>query len=83
MKYISSNKKCKKLYDKEYSELLILLKEWGFPLNVGEADSHAMMDKFAALGGNFIDTADVYARGRSEEIIGTWLKKYFYSINFC
>ena len=27
------------------------------------------------LGGNFIDTADVYNGGESEAIIGTWLNK--------
>ena len=32
------------------------------------------MDRFAEAGGNFIDTADVYTAGRSEEIVGTWLK---------
>ncbi len=36
--------------------------------------SHRMLDRFAEVGGNFIDTADVYSRGRSEEIVGTWLK---------
>lgn len=34
-----------------------------------------MMDRFAELGGNFLDTADIYAFGNSEKIIGTWLKK--------
>jgi aryl-alcohol dehydrogenase-like predicted oxidoreductase len=38
-----------------------------------EAESHAMLDRFVAAGGNFIDTADVYSRGVSEEIIGRWL----------
>ena len=36
--------------------------------------SHQLMDRFADAGGNFIDTADVYTAGRSEEIVGTWLK---------
>ncbi|MFC1432177.1 aldo/keto reductase [Streptacidiphilus sp. N1-3] len=35
--------------------------------------SHAQLDRFVELGGNFIDTADVYSRGLSEEIIGRWL----------
>lgn len=39
-----------------------------------EATSHAMLDAYAAAGGNFIDTADVYSAGSSEEIIGRWLK---------
>jgi aryl-alcohol dehydrogenase-like predicted oxidoreductase len=37
--------------------------------------SHKMLDQFVAAGGNFIDTADVYTRGVSEEITGRWLKK--------
>lgn len=39
-----------------------------------EADSFAIMDRFVEAGGNFIDTADVYSRGISEEIVGRWLK---------
>src|SRR5689334_18925278 len=38
-----------------------------------EALSRAIMDRFIAAGGNFIDTADVYSRGVSEEIVGGWL----------
>jgi aryl-alcohol dehydrogenase-like predicted oxidoreductase len=38
-------------------------------------DSHQILNKFVAAGGNFIDTADVYAEGRSEEIVGQWLKE--------
>ncbi|MCA9902465.1 MAG: aldo/keto reductase [Anaerolineae bacterium] len=39
-----------------------------------EALSFQMMDAFAAAGGNFIDTADVYTQGVSESIVGKWLK---------
>ncbi|HEX9848503.1 MAG TPA: aldo/keto reductase [Acidimicrobiia bacterium] len=38
-----------------------------------EATSHALLDRYVEAGGNFIDTADVYSRGVSEEIIGRWL----------
>ncbi|MFC7621746.1 aldo/keto reductase [Microlunatus sp. GCM10028923] len=38
-----------------------------------EAVSHAQLDRFVEQGGNFIDTANVYGRGVSEEIIGRWL----------
>ncbi|WP_334171414.1 aldo/keto reductase [Sinomonas sp.] len=38
-----------------------------------ESTSHAILDDFVAAGGNFIDTADVYTAGTSEEIIGRWL----------
>ncbi|HKZ00840.1 MAG TPA: aldo/keto reductase, partial [Pyrinomonadaceae bacterium] len=39
-----------------------------------EAESHQMLDYFKAVGGNFIDTADVYSKGLSETILGRWLK---------
>jgi aryl-alcohol dehydrogenase-like predicted oxidoreductase len=38
-----------------------------------EEVAHAQLDLFVERGGNFVDTADVYSRGRSEEIIGRWL----------
>ncbi|GIF05088.1 aldo/keto reductase [Actinoplanes siamensis] len=42
----------------------------------GEADeaaSRLLLDRYVDAGGNFIDTADVYGGGASEEIIGRWL----------
>ena len=38
-----------------------------------EPTSRAMLDRFVELGGMFIDTANVYSAGRSEEILGRWL----------
>ncbi len=38
------------------------------------AASFRILDDYFAWGGNFIDTADVYSAGASEEIIGRWLK---------
>ncbi len=35
--------------------------------------AHELLDAFAGRGGNFIDTANVYGGGRSEEWIGEWL----------
>ncbi|MNX00548.1 L-glyceraldehyde 3-phosphate reductase [compost metagenome] len=35
-----------------------------------EKDSKEMIHRFFDLGGNFVDTADVYTGGRSEEIVG-------------
>jgi aryl-alcohol dehydrogenase-like predicted oxidoreductase len=40
-----------------------------------EPEAHAILDRYAALGGNFIDTADMYQFGESEEIIGKWLAR--------
>src|SRR5450830_1131027 len=38
-----------------------------------EAASGEILDTFIEHGGTFIDTADVYSGGASEEIIGRWL----------
>ena len=52
-----------------------------FGSNADEAASHAVMDAYAAHGGNFIDTADMYNQwvpghvgGESESVIGSWIK---------
>ena len=37
-----------------------------------EAGSHAQLDRFIEVGGTLVDTADVYSKGISEEIIGRW-----------
>lgn len=42
---------------------------WGSPDEVSEAIFNAYVD----AGGNFIDTADTYANGRSEELIGDYI----------
>ncbi|MDQ4137620.1 MAG: aldo/keto reductase [Actinomycetota bacterium] len=44
-----------------------------FGAEADEATSHELIDAYVEAGGNFLDTADVYSSGRSEEIIGTWL----------
>ena len=54
-----------------------------FPMAIGAnvfgwtADSEAttgILDSYVELGGNFIDTADSYASGRSEIMIGNWMR---------
>ena len=40
-----------------------------------EDGSRAVFDAYVAAGGNFIDTADVYAGGRSEEMVGTFISE--------
>ena len=44
-----------------------------FGHEASEEASHAILDAYVSAGGNFIDTADVYTTGVSEEIIGRWL----------
>jgi aryl-alcohol dehydrogenase-like predicted oxidoreductase len=39
-----------------------------------EDESVQMLNRFIDAGGNFIDTADVYSQGGSEELLGRWLK---------
>ncbi len=39
----------------------------------GEDESHAVFRAFVEAGGNFVDTADVYANGRSEEMLGQFI----------
>ena len=44
-------------------------KGWGSPDEVAREIFHAYVD----AGGNFIDTADVYSGGRSEELVGSFI----------
>jgi aryl-alcohol dehydrogenase-like predicted oxidoreductase len=44
-----------------------------FGNETSQDDSFAQLDRFVSAGGTLVDTADVYADGRSEEIIGRWL----------
>ncbi|MFD3923314.1 aldo/keto reductase [Streptomyces sp. NPDC058595] len=39
-----------------------------------EAGAHRILDTFTEAGGTFLDTADAYGQGVSEEILGGWLK---------
>src|SRR5690348_2777265 len=47
--------------------------DWG---EVEEADALAVLDAAYDAGVRFFDTADVYGDGRSESLIGTWLKAH-------
>jgi aryl-alcohol dehydrogenase-like predicted oxidoreductase len=42
---------------------------WG----TGEAASRAVFDAYVGAGGNFVDTADLYAGGRSEALLGGFM----------
>ncbi len=44
---------------------------WGAP----EAVVREMLDAYVEAGGNFIDTANVYTLGKSEEMIGRYIKE--------
>ena len=55
-----------------------------FPLAIGGnvfgwtadgAATNCILDKYFENGGNFVDTADSYAAGRSEQMIGNWMRE--------
>src|SRR5256885_13625548 len=39
-------------------------------------ESEAILDRFIELGGNFIDTANLYTKGHSEKIVGDHLGRH-------
>lgn len=45
--------------------------EWGW--GTEEKPSQAVFDHYIEAGGNFIDTADVYTNGKSEEMLGKFI----------
>src|SRR6478735_353798 len=45
-----------------------------FGWTADDAATNQILDRYAAVGGNFIDTADSYAAGRSETMIGNWMR---------
>lgn len=46
---------------------------WGF--GADEAESHRVLDAYAEAGGNFLDTANKYHGGETEQIVGSWLAR--------
>src|SRR5213078_165139 len=47
--------------------------EWGW--GADESACAAMLDTYVDAGGNFIDTADLYTNGKSEEICGNLIRE--------
>ena len=45
-----------------------------FGQEADESAAYAILDAFVEAGGTLIDNADVYADGRSEEILGRWMR---------
>ena len=48
--------------------------DWGFGSSV--EDSVKILDAYVDMGGNFIDTANIYTKGHSEKIIGDHIGKH-------
>jgi aryl-alcohol dehydrogenase-like predicted oxidoreductase len=46
-----------------------------FGWNVNQASATSILDRFVELGGNALYTSDSYAAGRSEHIVGTWMRE--------
>jgi len=46
-----------------------------FGREADEQMSFKIMDRYLETGGIFLDTADVYSAGASEEVVGRWLKQ--------
>lgn len=44
-----------------------------FGRTIDERTAFAVLDAYVEAGGNFIDTADIYASGESEAVIGRWM----------
>ena len=47
--------------------------EFGWTIDQARAD--ALLDHFHAIGGNAVHTADSFAAGRSEHILGRWIRR--------
>lgn len=45
-----------------------------FGREADEETSFRIMDRYMELGGNFLDTANAYTNGKTEEVVGRWLK---------
>jgi len=59
------------------SDLVVYPLALGGSVFGGTADddtSLRILDRYSALGGNFLDTADTDADGRSEQLIGEWMR---------
>ncbi|KKC34894.1 aldo/keto reductase [Devosia psychrophila] len=45
------------------------------PFGADEATSRSIFDAYRAAGGNFVDTADIYSGGASEELVGQFIRE--------
>ena len=52
----------------------ILLGTAYFGDGISEKEAFDIMDKYVSMGGTHIDTARLYADGKSEEIVGKWVR---------
>lgn len=64
----------RQLADTELRVFPVAMSGKRFGVHVSDAAAAEILDAYAALGGNFIDTADAYGEGRSEELVGEWMR---------
>lgn len=62
------------LGDSGVSTFPLMLGAAEFGWNVDLETSHAILDRYVEFGGNAVHTADGFSGGRSEHIIGQWLR---------
>jgi aryl-alcohol dehydrogenase-like predicted oxidoreductase len=62
------------LGDTELQTFPLMLGAAEFGWNVDLETSHRILDRYLEFGGNSVHTADGYSGGRSEHIVGQWLK---------
>jgi aryl-alcohol dehydrogenase-like predicted oxidoreductase len=66
------NMKYRKLGNSGLSVSNQILGTMGFGTETDEQEAFAIIDSFVEAGGNMLDTADVYGKGASQELIGRW-----------
>ena len=57
-----------------YETFPLMLGAAEFGWNVDLETSHGILDRYVEFGGNAIHTADGFSGGRSEHILGQWLR---------
>lgn len=69
-----SNARPRRVGDSELSVFPVAMSGNVFGWIADDTTTNGILDSFVAQGGNFIDTADSYAAGRSETMIGNWMR---------
>jgi aryl-alcohol dehydrogenase-like predicted oxidoreductase len=64
--------KYRKLGNSGLSAPTLILGTMGLGTETEEREAFAILDAYLEAGGNMLDTADVYGKGASEELLGRW-----------
>lgn len=71
---LPSSRLRRRLGDSELSVFPLAISGTPFGWTTDDNQTDAVLDAYRERGGNFIDTADSYASGRSEIMIGNWMR---------